>query len=107
MSGADAFNDILEFIGGHGYPFDRWYAGITNDWERRRKEHRVEGGYIARICSSRNVAASVEAILLALGCKGRSGGGADADMIYAFFLHHVEERLGLVHLIYVFCLKVD
>lgn len=82
---------IKEHIDKEGSGYPAWYAGISNDAERRLfDEHGVprekgKAWYIWDTASSNAVARRVEQYLIGLGCDGAAGGGEeDANMVYAY-----------------------
>lgn len=73
-------------------PGKGWYAGITNDWERRREEHESDDEEETILhskvveCNTTEDARCVEKRLVdKLGCQGGSGGGNDhTKFVYVF-----------------------
>ena len=74
-----------------------WYAGITNDAERRLfTEHKVnkkDGAWIYGTAESFAAAREVEDALLEQGCQGgRGGGNVDSRVVYAYRItFHTQE----------------
>ena len=74
-----------------------WYAGITNDAERRLfTEHKVnkrDGAWIYGTADSVAAAKEIEGALLQQGCQGGSGGGtAGSRVVYAYRItFHTQE----------------
>lgn len=81
--------DIKAHIEKEGSTFSTWYAGITDDIDRRLfGEHcvdRLNGWYIYRAAASAEVARRVEEFFHGLGCDGeKGGGGPDSKIVYAY-----------------------
>lgn len=65
----------------------QWYAGITEDYEKRVfQQHKVDrnGAYIIVKAQSENDARKAEAYLLEKGLKGGSGGGTKPTWLYVY-----------------------
>lgn len=79
--------EIDKYIGGVSY--QGWYAGITDDPERRLfTEHNVSkqvGAWIYHPCSTDGIAREVEQHFLDKGCQGGPGGGdGTSKYVYAY-----------------------
>jgi predicted GIY-YIG superfamily endonuclease len=80
---------IEQHISDRGGSLSAWYAGITDDPERRLfTEHNVSkqtGHWVYRKCSTDDIAREVEQHFLGKGCKGGPGGGKRAaKYVYAY-----------------------
>ena len=79
-------NEIIEAIGDRGH---LWTIGITNDPERRKKEHTQDGKdtkyWEMWKADSKNVAETVESHFIDKGMKGGSGGNVDGvQTVYVY-----------------------
>jgi len=64
--------------------YPAWTIGITDDLDRRRKEHGSPSIWHHWDADSQQIARSVEAHFLGKGMKGDTGGGGRADYVYIF-----------------------
>jgi hypothetical protein len=65
--------------------YEDWYVGITEDADRRLREHNAHGvPHKVMTATSQEMAASVEHYFHLQGCAGRSGGGKNANKVYAY-----------------------
>ena len=86
MSAQEIYDEIISLIQNH-LP-SSWYVGITNDPQRRLREHNVNpsgNGYYFKEAYEHNSARAAEQALLQLGCTGGSGGGDHTcTFVYAY-----------------------
>ena len=61
-----------------------WTIGVTDDPERRRREHGNPSVWYQWNADSERVARNVEAYFVDKGMKGDTGGGGSADYVYIF-----------------------
>lgn len=85
MSELDIISDFLSTIKRYDKRPHKWTIGITNDVQRRAKEHDIEWTFYNR-ASSVSVARRVEWVFLQYGCKGGTGGGHDGSR-YVYLIH--------------------
>ncbi len=82
-----AYKEIFNHIKTEGHGFKGWYAGITEDIDRRlHQQHNVpyeNHWFMYRKCFSSDDAREVEDALLHMGCSGGKGGG-DNDAVYVY-----------------------
>ena len=68
--------------------YEHWTIGITNDLERRKKEHIRDGENVkfwkSWKANTENIARIVETHFIKLGMDGASGGGVNPDKVYIF-----------------------
>lgn len=64
--------------------FSAWIIGVTDDPERRRREHGNPSVWYHWDADSEQVARNVEDYFLDEGMKGAPGGGGRADYVYIF-----------------------
>ena len=89
MATSKLIAEIKDYIGKNGGMLAGygWYVGITSDPDRRLfRDHQVDkqnGPWIHGAAASNAEARSIERQLMALGCKGGSGGG-DAESVYVY-----------------------
>lgn len=88
-------NFLRIFVDFCGIDISRWYVGITNDWERRQREHKVKDYSRAYQTKTEGVARLVERFLIEMGMQGGDGGGTgedDAVWVYVYLIqrHTVE-----------------
>ncbi len=90
------YDEIVSHINKQGGPKSSWYAGITDDLDRRvHQEHKVpreNHWLITRQCNSDEESRAVENALLELGCDGGWGGGTDDSVyVYAYLKNSVTD----------------
>ncbi len=83
--------EIQQYITSAGQPYGAWYAGITNNPDRRLfQEHCVSKNgpwWIWREAMDDGAARAIEDYFLRLGCKGGAGGGeSDCVYVYAYLI---------------------
>ena len=64
--------------------YSAWTIGVTDDPDRRRREHDDPEVWYHWDAGSEQVARDVEAYFLDKGMKGDTGGGGGADYVYIF-----------------------
>jgi hypothetical protein len=82
-------NEIIAYINKGGSRMTDWYAGITDDPEKRLfTDHNVQrngGSWIYRDAGTEDTARDVEQHLLDAGCDGGPGGGSGSSKyVYAY-----------------------
>lgn len=80
------YRDAVRGLHDEARDVDEWYAGVTNDPQRRLKEHAVdpdEGDYTWVECTDADVAADAEAELHELGYQGGPG-GSQKDTVFVY-----------------------
>ena len=65
-------------------PYKSWTIGITNDHERRRKEHGNPSVWYYWKADSEKIARDVETYFQEKGMKGGGGGGDTPTFVYIF-----------------------
>lgn len=61
-----------------------WTIGITDDPDRRKREHGNPQCWHHWDASTEEVARRIESYFLEKGCKGAGGGGGNANYVYIF-----------------------
>ncbi len=61
-----------------------WTIGVTDDPDRRRREHGNPKSWYHWDADSEQIARNVEAYFIEKGMKGDTGGGGKADYVYIF-----------------------
>ena len=61
-----------------------WTIGVTDDPDRRKKEHGNPARWYQWNANSEQAARNVEAYFIDEGMKGATGGGGGADYVYIF-----------------------
>ena len=61
-----------------------WTIGVTDDPDRRKREHGVPGLWHQWDADTQTAARNVEAYFLAKGMEGGGGGPGRADYVYIF-----------------------
>ena len=68
--------------------YEYWTVGITNDWERRKKEHEYDNKNVTHWRSwpadTEEIARMVENHFLKYGVKGGGGGSTNPTHVYIF-----------------------
>lgn len=64
--------------------YSLWTIGVTDDPDRRKREHGNPSAWYQWDADSEQVARNVEAYFVEKGMKGDTGGGGGADYVYIF-----------------------
>ena len=92
---ADAINEKVESVSITNKPnltlsekYRYWTIGITNDLERRKKEHEYDNKDVTHWrgwpADTEEIARAVENHFLKCGMKGGGGGGTSPNYVYIF-----------------------
>ncbi len=76
--------EIIAAIDNKVTTYSPWTIGITDDPERRRKEHGNPSAWKAWKADSESIARSVEDHFQKKGMKGSTGGGDKPNYVYIF-----------------------
>jgi len=86
LSEAGIIRSIEQLVNGTAY--SSWTIGITNDPNRRYREHAANGKDVSRFtywnAGNESSARRIEAICLSRGMEGDTGGGINPIYVYVF-----------------------
>ena len=82
MSGEVFITEAIQRAASNNYP--AWTIGITDLPTRRRMEHGNPGSWLQWDADTERIARNVEALFIARGMKGGTGGAGRADYVYIF-----------------------
>jgi hypothetical protein len=81
-------SELKAAIEGKVITYSLWTIGITDDPERRKKEHENEGKSVAHWshwkADTEDIARDVEAYFIGKGMKGGTGGTGHGEYVYVF-----------------------